>query len=362
MSHVITVKENELPIYDIHIEKDYGQLYKALEMLKITNGKVCIVSDTNISVHYISEVSNLVKEYAKDVKTYTLTPGEEHKNLSTVNALYEFLIESKFDRQDLLIALGGGVVGDLTGYTAATYLRGIRFIQMPTSLLAMVDSSIGGKTGVDFLAYKNMIGAFHQPKEVYINLSTLFTLSDEQFYSGFGEVIKYGLITDPEYYQWLKDNASRILSKDMVALEEMIVRSCENKRVVVEKDPTEQGDRALLNFGHTIGHSVEKLMDFKLLHGNCVSIGMVAASYLSFLRGNITKEELDDIIETLKLYHLPTTITKLNIDEIIDATKNDKKMEAGNIKFILLQTIGHAIIDKTVTDLEMKQAIEFIME
>lgn len=362
MSCVITVKENALPIYDIHIEHNYKSLYKAIEGLNIKNGKACIVSDTNISKHYMSEVVERIKDYVEVVKTYIITPGEEYKNLDTVKGLYEYLIQSKFDRQDILIALGGGVVGDLTGYTAATYLRGIRFIQLPTSLLAMVDSSIGGKTGVDFLAYKNMVGAFHQPKEVYININTLNTLNEEQFSSGLGEVIKYGLIKDPEYYNWLKANADKILNKDVSTLEEMILRSCENKRIVVEKDPTEQGERALLNFGHTIGHSIEKLMNFQLLHGNCVAIGMVAASYISYMRENISETDLNDIIDTLKMFHLPTKVTKLNINEVVDATKNDKKMEAGTIKFILLESIGNAIIDKTVTDQEMQKAIEFIMD
>lgn len=183
--------------------------------------------------------------------------GESQKNLDTVKMIYEKLILAKFDRKDLLVALGGGVTGDITGFTAATYLRGIDFVQIPTSLLAQVDSSIGGKTGVDFDSYKNMVGAFHMPKLVYINVSTLTTLSDEQFISGMGEIIKHGLIKDSAYFDWLIENHDRILARDKDVLMEMIRVSCNIKRVVVENDPTEKGDRALLNFGHTLGHAIE---------------------------------------------------------------------------------------------------------
>jgi 3-dehydroquinate synthase len=361
MSHSITVKEKNIPIYDISIEPDYSKFHQIIAAFCKKDGKVCIVSDSNVSIHYLKNVQEITKQYAKEVITFTLTAGEEYKNLDSVSQVYEYLIRAQFDRHDLLIALGGGVIGDLTGFTAATYLRGIPFIQMPTSLLAMVDSSIGGKTGVDFLKYKNMVGSFHQPKAVYINLETLFTLNEEQYNSGFGEVIKYGLIRDIEYYHWLKDHAKVLMNKELNALEEMIFRSCNNKEIVVDNDPTEQGERALLNFGHTIGHAIEKLMNFTMYHGNCVSVGMVAASYISYQRGYLKKEKMDDIIETLTQFHLPTTIKKLDVNQVIAATKNDKKMESGKIKFILLKSMGNAYIDKTVTDEEMREAIEFIM-
>ena len=179
--------------------------------------------------------------------------------------LYEHLILEHFDRKDILAALGGGVVGDLCGFAAATYLRGIGFVQIPTTLLSQVDSSIGGKTGVDFDAYKNMVGAFHMPLFVYTNLRTLLTLPGEQFSSGMGEVIKHGLIKDKEYYQWLVDNREGILKRDLDLCQAMVYGSNRIKKEVVETDPTEQGDRALLNFGHTLGHAVEKLKDFTML-------------------------------------------------------------------------------------------------
>ena len=214
----------------------------------------------------------------------------------------------RFERRDILIALGGGVTGDLTGYAAATYLRGIGFIQIPTSLLSQVDSSIGGKTGDDFSSYKNMVGAFHQPELVYSNVSTLKSLTKRQYISGLGEIIKHGLIKNAAYYRWLKENREDILARDTAVMMEMIKVSDEIKKNVVESDPFEKGERAKLNFGHTLGHSVEKLMDFKMLHGECVSIGMAAAAGISYERGLISRDDFDDVINTLEDFMLPVSI------------------------------------------------------
>ena len=275
--------------------------------------------------------------------------------------MYEFLIKNKFDRKDMLVALGGGVVGDLTGFAAATYLRGIDFIQVPTSLLAQVDSSIGGKTGVDFRAYKNMVGAFHQPRLVYMNTSTLSSLNTRLFNSGFGEILKHGLIKDASYFQWLKDNIEKIAALDSGYLEEMIYRSCEIKRKVVENDHTEKGERAQLNFGHTLGHAIEKQMNFELYHGECVVLGMIAALNICVERGTITKEEYDDIYNTFKAYNFPMTVDKTTIDEVIAASKNDKKMDGTKVKFILLKKVGEAYIDMTVDDDTMRRSLKNVV-
>lgn len=361
MNTNITVNYNDLPSYDIVLEHDYKNLFRELNKLDTKNRKLCIVTDTNVSEFYLNELVEILKDYSKQVVTFTFPAGELSKNLDTVYSLYEHLIQSKFDRSDMLVALGGGVVGDLTGYAAATYLRGIQFIQMPTSLLAMVDSSIGGKTGVDFHAYKNMIGAFHQPKSVYMNLGTLASLSNRQLYSGLGEIIKHGLIMDASYYEWLRENQAGIKSRDIDIFHEMIYRSCLIKRTVVEKDPKELGDRALLNFGHTIGHAVEKLMEFKLLHGECVAIGMVAASYISFQRGFIKKEQLNDIVTLIRSFELPVSVSGITAEEVLSVTTHDKKMEAGKLKFILLSCIGTAVIDTTVTKDELLSSIQYIL-
>lgn len=361
MSEIITVHLDQKPIYDIVIEKDFSQLGTAFSRLNVTGRKICIVTDSNVGPLYAKAVQEVLETTGNQIFVYTFAAGEESKNLNTVQDLYEFLIENHFDRKDMLAALGGGVVGDLTGFTAATYLRGISFIQIPTSLLAQVDSSIGGKTGVDFRAYKNMVGAFHQPKLVYMNMSTLLSLDTRLFNSGFGEIIKHGLIKDAAYYRWLQNNAAKIQAKDYDALEQMIAGSCNIKREVVELDPTEQGDRALLNFGHTLGHAIEKLMNFQLYHGECVVLGMIAALNISVTRGHITQAEHDDAIQMFKDYAFPTNVTDISIDDVIRVSKSDKKMEANQIKFILLKQIGNAYIDRTVTDDEMKRSLTDII-
>lgn len=361
MSELITVHYNEKPIYDIAIEKDFSKLAMKVSELGISGRKLCIVTDSNVGELYADEVKNELEKTGNAVFVYTFRAGEASKNLNTVEDVYEYLIINKFDRKDMIVALGGGVVGDLAGFTAATYLRGIDFIQVPTSLLAQVDSSIGGKTGVDFRAYKNMVGAFHQPRLVYMNLSVLGSLSERLFNSGFGEIIKHGFIRDKEYYTWLKENIQHIKSHDYDALENMIAISCNIKRRVVELDPTEKGDRALLNFGHTLGHAIEKLKDFELYHGECVVLGMVAALEISRTRQLISDAEYEDAINTFKAYNFPVTVDGISVEDVIKVSKNDKKMDAGKIKFILLDRIGNAYIDKTVTDDEMRAALSKVI-
>lgn len=361
MSELITVHYNEKPIYDIAIEKDFSKLAMKVSELGISGRKLCIVTDSNVGELYADEVKNELEKTGNAVFVYTFRAGEASKNLNTVEDVYEYLIINKFDRKDMIVALGGGVVGDLAGFTAATYLRGIDFIQVPTSLLAQVDSSIGGKTGVDFRAYKNMVGAFHQPRLVYMNLSVLGSLSERLFNSGFGEIIKHGFIRDKEYYTWLKENIQHIKSHDYDALENMIAISCNIKRRVVELDPTEKGDRALLNFGHTLGHAIEKLKNFELYHGECVVLGMVAALEISRTRQLISDAEYEDAINTFKAYNFPVTVDGISVEEVIKVSKNDKKMDAGKIKFILLDRIGNAYIDKTVTDDEMRAALSKVI-
>ena len=201
---------NDVPIYPIVLSENFDALGEALDDLMIKDRKVCIVTDSHVADFYLEQVEHIVKEHCAAASHFIFPAGEESKTLTTVENLYEFLIQNKFERKDMLVALGGGVVGDLTGFTAATYLRGIRFIQIPTSLLAQVDSSIGGKTGVDFRAYKNMVGAFHQPKLVYSCAETLKTLTSQQYISGLGEIIKHGLIKDSAYYEWLKAHKEAI--------------------------------------------------------------------------------------------------------------------------------------------------------
>lgn len=360
-NHMLSIYEDKNIIYNIFIEPTFEHLKDTMNPLNVSNKKLCIVADTNTAKYYLQETIDILNNVAKKVTSFVFNAGEQSKNLNTVSGLYETLIYEGFDRGDLLVALGGGVVGDLTGFTAATYLRGISFVQIPTSLLAMCDSSIGGKTGVDLNAYKNMVGAFHQPSAVYMNVASLNSLPKREFYSGFAEIIKHGFIKDRSFLQWLIEHNKELLNMSTDALQSMIYQSCHIKKEVVEKDPKEQGERALLNFGHTIGHAVEKLKNFSLLHGECVSIGMVAAATISLNRCYITKEEYTILIETLKAFQLPVTVSGLDAQEVLTITQSDKKMLEGKIKFVLLNGLGNAIIDNTVTNEEILDAIESII-
>lgn len=353
----MTVHYEGQPIYNIGFYSDFSHLLEQCEAIDLAGRKICIVSDSHVAKHYLSEVTALFQEISPKVTSFVFEAGEEQKSLDTVRQLYESLILEHFERRDILVALGGGVVGDLTGYTAATYLRGIDFIQIPTSLLAQVDSSIGGKTGVDFDSYKNMVGAFHQPKLVYINTTTLKTLSTRQFLSGMGEVVKYGVITDAPFYQWIEEHKEQILSLEDEVIKEMIYRSCDNKRRVVEEDPKEKGIRALLNYGHTLGHAIEKLTHFQYLHGECVGVGSILAARICYNKGLITKKELTSLEELVSYFSCPH-IKEYVADEVLETIRSDKKMSAGKIKFILFDKIGHAYISTEVTNEDMKTVLE----
>lgn len=353
----ITVNYEENPIYDIRFEHSFESLADELQDLNSNNRKVCIVTETKVASYYLEKVKQIIEPVCKELITFVFPEGEASKNLDIVKDLYEHLIKNKFDRKDLLLALGGGVTGDLTGFAAATYLRGIDFVQVPTTLLSQVDSSIGGKTGVDFDSYKNMVGAFHMPKLVYVNIDTLATLPEREFNCGLGEIIKHGLIKSKEYLAFISENREQIKNRNPKVLKEMIYGSCMIKKGVVERDPKEQGERAMLNFGHTLGHAIEKKLDFAMLHGECVALGSVIALYLSYQMGKITKEEYEEnraLIEWFKYPSLPADICP---EELVQITKVDKKMENGAVKFIILKNIGEAEIVKTVTDDMMKEAV-----
>lgn len=360
MSQRLNVLYNKKPCYDIFITNGFEELETEITPFTNESKKICIVTDSVVGPIYAETVKKLLASLCSKICIFTFPAGEANKTLDTVKSIYEFLIKEGFNRKDLLIALGGGVVGDVTGYAAATYLRGIDYVQLPTTLLSQNDSSIGGKTGVDFDGYKNMVGAFKMPVLVYMNLSTLNTLDERQYFSGFAEVMKHGLIKNADFYTWLIENMYEICERDPLVLEEMVFRSCSIKKAVVEKDPTEQGERALLNFGHTIGHAIEKAKNFELFHGECVALGAVAAAFISWKRNMISMEEYYEVRDMFVPFYLPISIDNINPDEILKLTKSDKKAEAGTIKFILLNRIGKAVIDNTVTDEEILAAIQEI--
>lgn len=361
MGRLINIQYDNKPLYNINIERDFSGLSGIFGSLGAKKRKLCILTDSTVGSHYLGTVMDIARECMAKVISFTFEAGEKSKNLDTIEDLYEKLVTEHFDRNDIIAALGGGVTGDMAGFAAATYLRGIRVVQIPSSLVAMVDSSIGGKTGVDFRGYKNMVGAFHQPSAVYINVSMLGTLTDAQYYSGFGEVVKHGLIRDIKYLDYIKDNYKGINSRDIAVLEDIVAGSCNIKRAVVENDPEEKGERAVLNFGHTLGHAIEKLKDFSMLHGECVSAGMAAAAYISMKRGMASQEEYNGICQVLKDLKLPIKVSGLKAEDIIKVSKSDKKMDAGKIKFILLNGTGNAVICNDVTDSEMFEALNTVL-
>lgn len=376
----ICIPENEM--YPICLEDSFQNIISLVSRLNLKDRKICLVSDSNVAPLYAKEVSDILKKEGCFCVQFTFPAGEASKNLDTAAGLYEFLIENSFDRKDILFALGGGVTGDLTGFVAATYLRGIRFVGIPTSLLSMVDSSIGGKTGVDYKAYKNMVGAFYQPSAVYINLSVLQTLPEREFLAGMGEVVKHGFILPVQehtpdesekdaignqmlytaYFEFLQHNKEKILAKNQEELLRMIIDSLTIKKRVVQNDPKENGQRALLNFGHTIGHAIEKLSNFSLLHGECVSIGMVAAINLSVMRGYLSQKEAREMKELLQAFGMKTTVSSFERKELLSVCHSDKKADGKKIKFVLLKGIGQAFLDDEVTDDDIWNAFLSVTE
>jgi len=347
--------------YDIVYECGFKALKEELQRLELTGKKACIITDSIVEPLYAENVKKVIEEAGNTVSIFVFKSGEENKNLDTIQDIYEKLIQDKFERRDFLVALGGGVTGDMTGFAAATYLRGIDFVQIPTTLLAMVDSSVGGKTGVDFRQYKNMVGAFNMPRLVYMNLDVLQTLDDRQFYSGFAEAMKSALIKDAHFYEWQIENMYEICNREADAMKELVYRSCDIKRFIVEKDPTEKGDRALLNLGHTIGHAIEKYKNFTMTHGECVALGCIASAYISWKREMLSMEEYYEIRDMFVPFNLPISVEDVDIEEILSFTKSDKKMDNNQIKFVLLKKIGKAVIDRTVTDDEIRAALKEII-
>lgn len=345
--------------YNIIIEKSFDNLRKELENIVPDFSKICVVTDTNVEKLYLEALKSQCN-FCEKLYTFVFKAGEQSKSLNVVSELYKFLIEKEFDRRDFLIALGGGVVGDLCGYAAATFLRGIDFIQIPTTLLSIVDSSIGGKTGLDFNGYKNMIGAFYMPRLVYINISTILTLDSVQYASGMAEVIKYGLIRDKKFYEYLILNKKEIKNRNLENLEYIALRADEIKKEVVELDFKEENIRSHLNFGHTLGHAIEKYMNFELSHGACVALGSLCAMEISKEKAYINNDEIISLKDLFRYFGLSTSLEFSDNKKILEYTKNDKKMTAGKIKFILLKSIGHAIIDRSVGISDMEKALRSI--
>ena len=307
---------------------------------------IAIITNKTVGPLY-KDVLKKSLDGAKKVICLELDDGEKYKDHESLNKIYSTLLENKFGRDALLIALGGGVVGDITGYAAATYMRGIDFIQVPTTLLSQVDSSVGGKTGINHPLGKNMIGAFYQPKAVIIDVNCLNTLPDEELSAGLAEVIKYGLIKDSDFFEWLEGNIESLLKKNPDKLTEAIIRSCKNKAHVVAEDEFEgeKGLRATLNLGHTFGHAIETAMGYgNWLHGQAVAAGIVMAGYLSKRLGNLSEIDFNRLKNIILHANLPVSPPNIDKTFFLDLMKNDKKNKDGKIFLVLLKGIGKAYI------------------
>jgi 3-dehydroquinate synthase len=356
----LKVKTTGRQIYKINFADNFDTICDELYNLYTPNRKICIITDSNIEKLFLSEFAEELKKVYKNTFIYVVPAGEDYKNLNTVSNIYTYLIKNRFDRNDFLISLGGGVMGDMAGFVAATYLRGIDYVQVPTTLLSQVDSSIGGKVGIDLIGYKNLAGAFYNPRLVYMNFETLGVLPDEYYFSGLSEAIKSALIKSRGYYDWINSNKDGIYNRDIETMKELVYRSCEIKKAVVESDFLEKGERAILNFGHTIGHAIEEYNSFRISHGDCVALGMVSAMYISLRRGLITEADFEGAVKTLRDFRLPVSTTAIDPEKLIELVKNDKKMDAGKIHFILLKNIGEAVIVKELTDSEIIEGINYL--
>ena len=329
--------------YPIHIGQ--GLLDNAaLTTRHITGRQVMVVSNTTVAPLYLDRVLDMLQ--GLDISTVILPDGEQYKTLKTLNTIYNALLEQRVNRGCTLIALGGGVVGDITGFAAASYQRGVSFLQIPTTLLAQVDSSVGGKTGVNHPLGKNMIGAFHQPECVVIDTDTLDTLDDRQFSAGLAEVIKYGLIHDAEFFTWLEDNMAALKARDKQSLATAIERSCAIKAAIVAADERESGMRALLNLGHTFGHAIETGTGYgNWLHGEAVAAGMLMAADLSARHGWLDRKDVQRTTALLAAAGLPTAPpAEMSEQQFMDLMAVDKKVIDSGLRLVLLKAIGKAFI------------------
>ena len=320
--------------------------------------KIAIITNDLVADIYLAPLINSLSPH-KDVISIILPDGEKYKNTDSLNSIYSQLLKNKADRNTTLIALGGGVIGDITGFAAATYMRGINFIQMPTTLLSQVDSSVGGKTGINHPQGKNMIGAFYQPQCVITDVNVLKTLPSRELSAGLAEVIKYGLIRDIKFFEWLETNIQSLIEMNPEHLSEAILRSCQNKADVVEADEFESGIRAILNLGHTFGHAIEVAQGYgNWLHGEAVAVGMIMAAKLSQAMGWLSEPDIERIISLIKHAGLPTVPPNISVDKYIELMMLDKKTKDGKINLVLQKSMGEAVLSNAYDPSKLRQILE----
>ena len=319
-----------------------GERLRQLQPVQKLASRAFVVTDSRVAELYLSRATASLRQAEFTVTAIQIPEGEQHKNLAWLALLYDRLIEAQIERSSPIVALGGGVIGDLAGFAAATVLRGVPFVQVPTTLLAQVDASIGGKTGINHPAGKNLIGAFHQPRLVLIDIETLRTLAKREYLAGLAEVVKYAVILDPDLFALLEKNVAAVVRQDVELLTEIVSTCCRLKAMVVEEDERESDTRAILNFGHTVGHAVETLTEYrKFLHGEAVAVGMACAARLSRQCGLLPAAEEERIVALLKAVGLPTQVpSNLASEQIALTIAADKKAAGGKIKFVCVEKIG----------------------
>ena len=352
----ITVK-TETDSYPVIIgANSFSSLKKEIEKLKLFKN-IFVIIDENVKKYFSQRILANIKAISTKNDFYTLKKGELAKSHSELNKIYSALIEKKYGRDTLILAIGGGVTGDLAGYAASTYMRGIQLLHVPTTLLADVDSSLGGKTGINFNNRKNMVGTFYQPDAVLIDTDFIRTLPEGEFISGLGEVVKYAFITTKNFYDFTFDNFGKILSRNFEVMNKIIYESVLFKSSVVARDEKESGLRKILNFGHTFAHAYESDLNFKIKHGEAVIAGIISALYLSYIKGYLTEKKLGGFLTNLGLIKLKPGLKKLNTENVLDFMRNDKKNRENKIKFILLKNIGEIVSDVETDKREVIQSI-----
>jgi 3-dehydroquinate synthase len=321
------------------------------------------VTNTTVAPLYLDRLQDTLRQIDVQGEVVVLPDGEIYKTAETLNLIFDALLTHRCERSTPLIALGGGVIGDMTGFAAATYLRGVPFIQVPTTLLSQVDSSVGGKTGINHPLGKNMIGAFYQPQLVLADISTLNTLPDKELSAGLAEVIKYGLIRDLPFLEWLEQNMDKLLAREPASLQYAVMRSCQNKADVVAADERESGERALLNLGHTFGHAIESGMGYgNWLHGEGVAAGTMLAADLSWRMGWISADDVARIRTLFVRANLPVLAPDLGVEKYLDYMGHDKKVEGGKLRFVLLRKVGRAELVSNIPSDKLQQTLAACVE
>ncbi|NNH34819.1 3-dehydroquinate synthase [Acinetobacter sp. NIPH 2377] len=324
----------------------------------IKGKQVMIVTNTTVAPLYLEHYVTAIEALGKKVATCILPDGEKYKNIEHLNLIFDALLEAGFNRDATVLALGGGVIGDMAGFASACFQRGVYFIQVPTTLLSQVDSSVGGKTGINHPLGKNMIGAFQQPQVVLADMAQLSTLPDRELSAGLAEVIKYALLGDLDFLLWLEENMDGLVGRDSALLAEAVYRSCAHKARIVANDEKEQGERALLNLGHTFGHAIESYLGYGVwLHGEAVATGMVMAADLSQRMGWISLDDLERTKKIIQRAHLPVKCPAIPLDEFLAYMAHDKKVLNGQLRLVLMKSLGQAVISKEFDVELMKQAI-----